>query len=217
MISKRETSLKVAEFLLQIKAIKLQPNSPFTWASGWKSPIYCDNRVTLSYPPVRTFIRQRLSEVIAEEFSAVNLIAGVATAGIPQGVLVAQELGLPFAYVRSAPKDHGMNNMIEGEVKEGQKVVVVEDLVSTGKSSLKAVEALRAAGCDVVGMVCIFNYGFDAAVENFKQANCKLISLSNYTDLLDQALSSGSITEKDIEVLKSWREDPAHWSQAETA
>ncbi len=217
MISKRETSLKVAEFLLQIKAIKLQPNAPFTWASGWKSPIYCDNRVTLSYPPVRTFIRQRLSEVINDEFSAVNLIAGVATAGIPQGVLVAQELGLPFAYVRSAPKDHGMNNMIEGEVKEGQKVVVVEDLVSTGKSSLKAVEALRASGCEVVGMVCIFNYGFDAAIENFKQANCKLISLSNYNDLLDQALSSGSIAEKDIEILKSWREDPSHWGQTETA
>ncbi len=216
MISKRETSLKVAEFLLQIKAIKLQPNSPFTWASGWKSPIYCDNRVTLSYPPVRTYIRQRLSEVINEELIGVNLIAGVATAGIPQGVLVAQELGLPFAYVRSAPKDHGMNNMIEGEVKEGQKVVVVEDLVSTGKSSLKAVEALRAAGCEVVGMVCIFNYGFNEAVENFKKANCKLISLSNYSDLIDQALSSGTISEKDVEVLKSWREDPSKWGQAET-
>lgn len=217
MISKRETSLKVAEFLLQIKAIKLQPNSPFTWASGWKSPIYCDNRVTLSYPPVRTFIRQRLSEVINEEFSAVNLIAGVATAGIPQGVLVAQELGLPFAYVRSAPKDHGMNNMIEGEVKEGQKVVVIEDLVSTGKSSLKAVEALRAAGCEVVGMVCIFNYGFDNAVNNFKDANCKIVSLSNYNDLIDQALISGFITDKDVEILKSWREDPEHWGQTETA
>lgn len=216
MISKRETSLKVAEFLLQIKAIKLQPNSAFTWASGWKSPIYCDNRVTLSYPPVRTFIRQRLSDVVKEEFSGANLIAGVATAGIPQGVLVAQELGLPFAYVRSAPKDHGMNNMIEGEVKEGQKVVVVEDLVSTGKSSLKAVEALRAAGCDVVGMVCIFNYGFDQAIENFKNANCKLISLSNYSDLIDQALSSGTITERDVEILKSWRENPSTWGQTET-
>lgn len=217
MISKRETSLKVAEFLLQIKAIKLQPSNPFTWASGWKSPIYCDNRVTLSYPPVRTFIRQRLSEVINEEFSSVNLIAGVATAGIPQGVLVAQELGLPFAYVRSAPKDHGMNNMIEGEVKEGQRVVVVEDLVSTGKSSLKAVEALRAAGCEVVGMVSIFNYGFDKAIENFNQANCKLVSLSNYTDLIDQALSSGYITENDVEILKSWRENPEHWGQTEVA
>lgn len=216
MISKRETSLKVAEFLLQIKAIKLQPNTPFTWASGWKSPIYCDNRVTLSYPPVRTYIRQRLSEVINDELNGVNLIAGVATAGIPQGVLVAQELGLPFAYVRSAPKDHGMNNMIEGEVTAGQKVVVVEDLVSTGKSSLKAVEALRAAGCEVVGMVCIFNYGFDTAVENFKNANCKLISLSNYSDLIDQALSSGTISEKDVEVLRSWREDPSNWGQQET-
>jgi orotate phosphoribosyltransferase len=217
MIKKRETSLKVAEFLLQIKAIKLQPSNPFTWASGWKSPIYCDNRVTLSYPPVRTFIRQRLSEVINEEFTSVSLIAGVATAGIPQGVLVAQELGLPFAYVRSAPKDHGMNNMIEGEVKEGQRVVVVEDLISTGKSSLKAVEALRAAGCEVVGMVSIFTYGFDKAVENFVDANCKLVSLSNYNDLIDQALSSGYITENDVEILKSWRQNPEHWGAAETA
>jgi orotate phosphoribosyltransferase len=216
MISKRETSLKVAEFLLQIKAIKLQPNSPFTWASGWKSPIYCDNRVTLSYPPVRTYIRQRLSEVINDELNGVNLIAGVATAGIPQGVLVAQELGLPFAYVRSSPKDHGMNNMIEGEVTPGQKVVVVEDLVSTGKSSLKAVEALRAAGCEVVGLVCIFNYGFDEAVENFKNANCKIISLSNYSDLIDHALSSSAISEKDVEVLRSWREDPSNWGKTET-
>jgi orotate phosphoribosyltransferase len=214
MSTKRETSLKVAEFLLQIKAVKLQPSNPFTWASGWKSPIYCDNRVSLSFPAVRTFIRQRLSEAIQEEFPTVNLIAGVATAGIPQGVLVAQELGLPFAYVRSAPKDHGMNNMIEGEVQEGQRVVVVEDLISTGKSSLKAVEALRAAGLEVVGLISIFNYGFDQATENFANANCRFISLSNYSDLLDQALLSGSITEKDIEVLKTWREDPSQWGQA---
>lgn len=216
MLNKKETSLKVAEFLLQIKAIKLQLKTPFTWASGWKSPIYCDNRITLSYPPVRTYIRQRLSEVINEDFSSVNLIAGVATAGIPQGVLVAQELGLPFAYVRSAPKDHGMNNMIEGEVKEGQRVVVVEDLVSTGKSSLKAVEALRAAGCEVIGMVSIFSYGFDVAEENFKAANCKLVSLSNYNDLIEQALMSGFIPEKDVDMLKSWREDPEHWGRTET-
>jgi orotate phosphoribosyltransferase len=214
MSTKRETSLKVAEFLLQIKAVKLQPSNPFTWASGWKSPIYCDNRVSLSFPAVRTFIRQRLSEAIQEEFPTANLIAGVATAGIPQGVLVAQELGLPFAYVRSAPKDHGMNNMIEGEVQEGQRVVVVEDLISTGKSSLKAVEALRAAGLEVVGLISIFNYGFDQATENFANANCRFISLSNYSDLLDQALLSGSITEKDIEVLKTWREDPSQWGQA---
>ncbi len=217
MVNKKETSLKVAEFLLQIKAIKLQPQKPFTWASGWKSPIYCDNRITLSYPPVRTFIRQRLSEVINEEFTSVNLIAGVATAGIPQGVLVAQELGLPFAYVRSAPKDHGMNNMIEGEVKEGQRVVIVEDLISTGKSSLKAVEALRAAGCEVIGMVSIFTYGFEIAKSNFEQANCKLISLSNYSDLVEQALASSFISEADVNLLKSWREDPEHWGEKEPA
>lgn len=213
MFNTRETSLKVAEFLLQIKAIKLQPQKPFTWASGWNSPIYCDNRITLSYPPVRTFIRQRLAEVIHEEFSSANLIAGVATAGIPQGVLVAQELGLPFAYVRSAPKEHGMNNMIEGEVKEGQKVVVVEDLISTGKSSLKAVDALRAAGCEVVGMVSIFTYGFEVASQNFQAANCKFISLSNYDDLIDQALESSFITPNDVEILKSWRADPANWGK----
>jgi orotate phosphoribosyltransferase len=211
MVNKKDTALKVAEFLLQVKAIKLQPKQPFTWASGWKSPIYCDNRITLSFPPVRTFIRQRLSEVIAEEFGAVSLIAGVATAGIPQGVLVAQDLGLPFAYVRSAPKDHGMNNMIEGEVKEGQRVVVVEDLVSTGKSSLKAVEALRAAGCEVVGMVSVFTYGFNVADENFKKANCRLVSLSNYSFLIEQALVSGFISEKDVEQLQAWRENPEGW------
>jgi orotate phosphoribosyltransferase len=152
-----------------------------------------------------------LSEVIAEEFGAVSLIAGVATAGIPQGVLVAQDLGLPFAYVRSAPKDHGMNNMIEGEVKEGQRVVVVEDLVSTGKSSLKAVEALRAAGCEVVGMVSVFTYGFNVADENFKKANCRLVSLSNYSFLIEQALVSGFISEKDVEQLQAWRENPEGW------
>jgi orotate phosphoribosyltransferase len=213
MSTSRETSLKVAEFLLQIKAVKLQPNNPFQWASGWKSPIYCDNRVSLSYPTVRTYIRQRLSEAINDVFPGVNLIAGVATAGIPQGVLVAQELGLPFAYVRSAAKDHGMNNQIEGEVQAGQKVVVIEDLVSTGKSSLKAVEALRAADLEVIGLVSIFNYGFPQAAENFEQANCKLVSLSNYSDLIDQALISGFITDKDVEVLKTWREDPANWTQ----
>ena len=217
MMTKRETSLKVAEFLLQIKAIKLQASNPFTWASGWKSPIYCDNRVTLSYPPVRTYIRQRLSELIHDQFSTVDVIAGVATAGIPQGVLVAQELGLPFVYVRSAAKDHGMNNLIEGEIQAGQRVVVVEDLISTGKSSLKAVDALRNAGAEVVGMVSIFTYGFDVATENFKQANCVLHSLSNYNDLIDQALLSGSISEKDVEELKAWREDPSHWGQTQNA
>ena len=199
--------------LLENKIVFIRPNDKFTWASGIKSPIYCDNRITLSYPTVRTYIRQRLAEVIHEEFSSANLIAGVATAGIPQGVLVAQELGLPFAYVRSAPKDHGMNNMIEGEVKEGQKVVVVEDLISTGNSSLKAVEALRAAGCEVIGMVSIFTYGFEVANQNFKNANCKLISLSNYDDLIDQALESSCINPGEVELLKSWRADPANWAK----
>lgn len=217
MVNKKQVALKVADFLLQIKAIKLQPQKPFTWASGWKSPIYCDNRITLSYPAVRTFIRQCLTEVINEEFGDVNLIAGVATAGIPQGVLVAQELGLPFVYVRSAPKEHGMNNMIEGEVASGQRVIVVEDLVSTGKSSLKAVDALRAVGCEVIGMVSIFNYGFKIAEENFKKANCKFTSLSDYSFLIEQALNSGFITEKDVEQLKSWREDPENWNVKESA
>jgi orotate phosphoribosyltransferase len=213
MTSFDDTAYKVAEFLLQIKAIKLQPENPFTWASGIKSPIYCDNRKTLSYPKIRNYIRQHFVQTINNHFPMPDLIAGVATAGIPQGVLVAQELGLPFAYVRSAPKDHGMNNMIEGEVKEGQKVVVVEDLISTGNSSLKAVEALRAAGCEVIGMVSIFTYGFEVANQNFKNANCKLISLSNYDDLIDQALESSCINPGEVELLKSWRADPAIWAK----
>jgi len=172
MFDNIEIEQQVAEFLLQIKAIKLQPNNPFTWASGWKSPIYCDNRITLSHPTIRTYIRQQLTVLIQEVFGPVGCIAGVATAGIPQGVLVAQELGLPFIYVRSKPKDHGTGNLIEGDVLVGKRVVVVEDLISTGKSSLQAVEALREAGYDVAGLVAIFNYGFDVAADNFKQANC---------------------------------------------
>ncbi|RZK56652.1 MAG: orotate phosphoribosyltransferase, partial [Pedobacter sp.] len=163
MYNKSDIELKVAEFLLQIKAVKLQPNKPFTWASGWKSPIYCDNRITLSHPPVRTYIRQKLAQLIQEEYGAVDVIAGVATAGIPQGVLVAQELGLPFIYVRAKAKEHGTGSLIEGEIVEGQRVVVIEDLISTGKSSLQAVDALRAAGLSVAGLVAIFTYGFDQA------------------------------------------------------
>src|ERR1700756_1201406 len=170
MFDKSEIENQVAEFLLQIKAIKLQPNNPFTWASGWHSPIYCDNRVTLSHPTIRTYIRQQLSRLIQETFGAVGCIAGVATAGIPQGVLVAQELGLPFIYVRSKPKDHGTGSMIEGELLPGKRVVVIEDLISTGKSSLAAVEALRDAGCTVAGLAAIFSYGFDQAAENFNEA-----------------------------------------------
>src|SRR5690606_13211343 len=180
MIFNNESAKKVAELLLQIKAIKLQPNNPFTWASGWKSPIYCDNRVTLSHPSIRTFIRQKLSDVIQEEFGSVDVIAGVATAGIPQGVLVAQDLGLPFVYVRSKPKEHGTGSQIEGELFQGQRVVVIEDLISTGKSSLEAVKALREAGCNVAGLAAIFSYGFDAAEANFQAEKCRYVTLSNY-------------------------------------
>lgn len=207
-----EVEQKVAESLLQIKAIKLQPKSPFTWASGWKSPIYCDNRVTLSHPAIRTYIRQKLAQLIQEEFGAVEMISGVATAGIPQGVLVAQDLGLPFTYVRSSAKDHGRQNLIEGEVVEGQRVVVIEDLVSTGKSSLQAVKALRDAGCNVVGLVSIFTYGLDVATENFSEAKCPVFSLCNYATLIKVAADKSYILETDVELLQEWRKDPANWT-----
>jgi len=212
-MSQSDIELKVAEFLLQIKAIKLQPNNPFTWASGWKSPIYCDNRITLSHPSVRTYIRQKLTQMIQEEFGSVDLIAGVATAGIPQGVLVAQELGLPFAYVRAKAKEHGTGSLIEGEIVEGQRVVVVEDLISTGKSSLAAVAALREAGLSVAGLVSIFTYGFDEAEENFKNAKCRHLSLSNYNTLIDYASEHSFIAESDNELLKKWRSNPAEWGK----
>lgn len=208
-----ETALKIAEFLLQIKAIKLQPNKPFTWASGWSSPIYCDNRITLSYPKVRTYIRQEFVKVIIEKFGTPNVIAGVATGGIAQGVLVAQELGLPFVYIRSEAKKHGLTNMIEGVVEKGQSVVVIEDLISTGGSSLKAVEALRDAGCEVKGMAAIFTYGFKTASDNFKKAKCKLVTLSDYETLIKQALQSDYIAEKHLKSLKEWRENPAEWGK----
>ncbi|KKX47209.1 MULTISPECIES: orotate phosphoribosyltransferase [Sphingobacterium] len=207
-----EVEQKVAESLLQIKAIKLQPKNPFTWASGWKSPIYCDNRITLSYPAIRTYIRQKLSKLIQEEFGSVDMISGVATAGIPQGVLVAQDLGLPFSYVRSSAKDHGRQNMIEGEIVSGQRVVVVEDLVSTGKSSLIAVKALREAGCNVVGLVSIFTYGLDEATKNFADAKCTLHSLCDYNSLIQVAAENGFIFEEDVELLKDWRKNPSTWS-----
>jgi orotate phosphoribosyltransferase len=213
MFNKSDIELKVAEFLLQIKAIKLQPNNPFTWASGWKSPIYCDNRVTLSHPSVRTYIRQKLTQLIQEEFGSVDLIAGVATAGIPQGVLVAQELGLPFAYVRAKAKEHGTGSLIEGEIVEGQRVVVVEDLISTGKSSLAAVAALKEAGLSVAGLVSIFTYGFDEADENFKKAKCRYVALSDYDTLIDYASEHSFIPESDIELLKRWRTNPSEWGQ----
>jgi orotate phosphoribosyltransferase len=213
MFDKIETEQRVAEFLLQIKAIKLQPNNPFTWASGWKSPIYCDNRITLSHPTIRTFIRQQLTALIQDVFGPVGCIAGVATAGIPQGALVAQELGLPFIYVRSKPKDHGTGNLIEGDVLTGKRVVVIEDLISTGKSSLQAVEALRDASYDVAGLAAIFSYGFDIATENFKQANCPFVTLSNYNALIKNACDNQFITEKEVELLKKWRENPSEWGR----
>ncbi len=213
MTTNSETEQQVAEFLLQIKAIKLQPNNPFTWASGWKSPIYCDNRITLSHPTIRTYIRQQLTAIIQDKFGSVGCIAGVATAGIPQGVLIAQEMGLPFIYVRAKPKEHGTGNLIEGDVLTGKRVVVVEDLISTGKSSLQAVEALRAAGYDVAGLAAIFTYGFDIASENFSKANCPFITLSNYNALIKYAGNNQYIADKDVEILKQWREDPAGWGK----
>ena len=208
-----ESALKIAEFLLQVKAIKLQPQKPFTWASGWKSPIYCDNRVTLSYPGVRTYIRQEFVNAIIENFGKPDVIAGVATGGIAQGALVAQEMGLPFVYVRSEAKKHGLTNMIEGIVEKGQSVVVIEDLISTGGSSLKAVEALREAGCEVKGMAAIFTYGFKTATDNFKKAKCKLVTLSNYDIMISQALQSNYVTDKDLKSLQAWRENPAEWGK----
>ncbi|MCD6067449.1 MAG: orotate phosphoribosyltransferase [Bacteroidetes bacterium] len=205
------SSHKIAEYLLQIKAIKLQPENPFTWASGWKSPIYCDNRKTLSFPAVRTFIRQQFVDTINEAFGKPDVIAGVATGGIAQGALVAQDLGLPFVYVRSEAKKHGLTNMVEGVVEAGQSVVVIEDLISTGGSSLKAVEALREAGCMVKGMVAIFTYGFNTAEENFAAAKCQLETLSNYHVLIEEALRNNYITEKDLDSLKKWREAPDKW------
>lgn len=213
MYNKSEIELKVAEFLLQIKAIKLQPNHPFTWASGWKSPIYCDNRITLSHPQVRTFIRQKLAQLIQEEYGSVDVIAGVATAGIPQGVLVAQELGLPFIYVRAKAKEHGTSSLIEGEIIEGQRVVVIEDLISTGKSSLQAVDALRNAGLSVVGLVAIFTYGFDQAAQNFAEAKCRYSTLSNYAALINYAAEHSLFAKNEINLLNNWRENPSEWGE----
>lgn len=211
-----EIEKKIAEFLLQIKAIKLEPTNPFTWASGLKSPIYCDNRITLSYPTIRTYIRQKFSEVIHEEIGSIDMVAGVATAGIPQGVLVAQDLGLPFTYVRSSAKGHGRQNLIEGEVVDGQRVVVIEDLVSTGKSSLAAVKALRDAGCNVVALLSIFSYNLPVAEENFKEAKCRFISLSNYDALVRYAAENQFINENEKTLLDSWRLDPEKWSEEQS-
>ena len=223
-----------AEKLLKVKAVKIQPANPFTWASGWKSPIYCDNRKTLSYPALRNFVKLELCRVILEKFGQVDAIAGVATGAIAQGALVAEELNLPFVYVRSSPKDHGLENLIEGELRPGMKVVVViegelrpgmkvvvvEDLISTGGSSLKAVEAIRRDGCEVIGMVASFTYGFDVSAKAFNDAKVELITLTNYNAVLNAALKTNYIDEDDIPVLQAddipvlqaWREDPAHWT-----
>ncbi|MBL7900935.1 MAG: orotate phosphoribosyltransferase [Bacteroidia bacterium] len=205
---------KIAEFLLQIKAVKLEPEHPFTWASGLKSPIYCDNRKTLSYPKIRTYIRQQFVESILEHFGKPDVIAGVATGGIALGALVAQEMGLPFVYVRSEAKKHGLTNMIEGELESRQSVVVIEDLVSTGGSSLKAVAALREAGCVVKGMVAIFTYEFEEAAANFKKAKCELRTLTNYSNLIETAVEKEYIAKKDVESLKQWKLNPSGWAQS---
>lgn len=202
---------KIAEYLLRIKAVKLSPNAPFTWASGWKSPIYCDNRKTLSYPEIRTFIRDEFVRSIREEIGSVDVVAGVATAGIPQGALIAQELGVPFVYVRASNKSHGLENKIEGVVESGQSVVVVEDLISTGGSSLAAVSALRDAGCDVKAMFAIFTYGFPVADENFRKDDCPYFTLSDYNILIDKALKDGYIQENDLLSLQEWRKAPERW------
>lgn len=201
-----------AEKLLGIKAIKLQPNDPFTWASGWHSPIYTDNRKTLAYPEVRTFVKNALVKLVKENFGEATAVAGVATGAIAQGALVAEELQLPYCYVRPKPKDHGMGNQIEGTIPEGAKVVVVEDLISTGGSSLKAVDALRRAGYDVVGMVASYTYGFPVAEEAFKEADLKLVTICNYDATTEIAAEIGYISKEDLEILKEWRKDPSQWT-----
>jgi orotate phosphoribosyltransferase len=208
-----ETAGKIAAALLQIQAIKLNTEKPFLWSSGWRSPIYCDNRISLSYPEIRNVIKHALVRAIRENFFTVESIAGVATAGIAQGALIADVMNLPFLYVRPKPKDHGMENLIEGKIVKGQKVVVMEDLVSTGGSSLKAVQELQKAGFEVLGMVSIFNYGFDIATRNFYDANTSLISLCDYNSLLKFALDEEYISEEEIVSLKAWRVDPAGWKK----
>jgi orotate phosphoribosyltransferase len=212
MIANKDIAAQLADFLLQIKAVKLQPSKPFTWSSGWISPIYCDNRLTLSHPKVRTFIRQEMSKLILNTYEKPDVIAGVATGGIAIGALVAQELGLPFVYVRPSAKEHGLENLVEGKVDSGQTVVVIEDLISTGQSSLKAVKALRNEGCLVKGLVSIFDYGIDVAVKAFADEKCIFYSLSDYDCLIQQALKSKYIVKQDIEPLKTWRSNPESWS-----
>ncbi|NLA62762.1 MAG: orotate phosphoribosyltransferase [Bacteroidales bacterium] len=202
-----------AEKLLGIKAIKLQPSNPFTWASGWKSPIYCDNRKLMSYPPIRNFLKIQFGRIILEKYPDVEAIAGVATGAIAPGAIVADLLGLPFVYVRATPKGHGLENLIEGDLKPNQKVIVIEDLVSTGISSLKAVEAIRKDGANVIGMVCIFTYGFPIATKNMEEANVELTSLSNYDAILEEAVRTEYIDESELQTLQDWRENPDTWGK----
>ena len=202
-----------AKKLLEVKAIKLQPEAPFTWASGWKSPFYCDNRKTLAFPALRSFVKLELARLVAEKYPEAEAVAGVATGAIAQGALVADALGLPFAYVRSKPKDHGLTNLIEGDLKAGMKVVVIEDLISTGGSSLKAVEALRAHGCEVVGMVAAYTYGFPTAEKAFAEAGVELTTLTNYEAVVETALATGYIEEKHVALLHDWRSNPSEWGK----
>ena len=213
MIFNKDTAEKTAELLLQINAIKLNPRNPFTWASGWNSPIYCDNRITLSFPAVRNYIRDEFSKNIEKQFGKPDVIAGVATGAIGIGILVAESLGLPFVYVRPEPKKHGRLNQVEGYLQKGQNVIVVEDLISTGNSSLLAVEALKEAGANVKGMAAIFSYGFDIASDNFKIANVDLYTLSNYENLLPLAVAKKYITEEEEITLQEWRKSPSTWGK----
>ena len=215
MIFDKATAKQTAKLLLQINAIKLQPNKPFTWASGWKSPIYCDNRIVLSFPPIRNYIRETMAKNIEKQYGKPDVIAGVATGAIGIGILVAEYLGLPFVYVRPEAKSHGRQNQIEGFIERGQNVVVVEDLISTGKSSLHAVRALKEAGVNVKGMVAIFSYGFDIASTNFKSENVTLYTLSNYENLLEQALETKYISSKEQELLTDWNSNPSEWQGIE--
>ena len=208
-----EVSSKIAQYLLEAKAVKLDPENPFNWASGWRSPIYCDNRITLSHPHIRSFIKQSLAQGIKENFRDVEILVGVATAGIAIGALAADELDLPYAYVRPKPKEHGMKNQIEGKIEKGQKIVVIEDLISTGGSSLKVVEHLRENGHTVLGMAAIFTYGFTVADESFKKGNCPYFTLSDYSILVKEAVKSGFVTEKQMDSLAQWRKDPSAWKQ----
>ena len=212
MIFDKNTAKKTAEVLLHINAIKLNPKTPFNWASGWKSPIYCDNRMVLSYPAIRNYIKSEMAKKLENTFGKPDVIAGVATGAIGIGALVAEELGLPFVYVRPEPKKHGRKNQIEGHLEKGQNVVVVEDLISTGKSSLAAVDALKSAGATVKGMVAIFSYGFEVSKKNFDQNNLDLYTLSNYENLLEQALDTNFINEKESNMLSQWNANPSEWS-----